>query len=121
MIVLRPFGPACAGAGATPVVSTLAPWPVSRPLGREAGHANGGRPGWKAPDLTWTLPEPMLAAPMPDPALSAGGAAEVKWDGARAAVSVEAGHLVLPAPGGDLRPKKFAQQCCVGCNSSVIT
>ncbi|MFF5553852.1 ATP-dependent DNA ligase [Streptomyces olivaceoviridis] len=45
--------------------------------------------------MTWTLPEPMLAAPVPDPALPAGWAAEVKWDGWRAAVSVEAGHIVL--------------------------
>ncbi|KOV71646.1 MULTISPECIES: hypothetical protein [unclassified Streptomyces] len=45
--------------------------------------------------MTWTLPEPMPAAPMPDPALPAGWAAEVNWDGWRAAVSVEAGHIVL--------------------------
>ncbi|MFH9089166.1 hypothetical protein ACH4LD_33205 [Streptomyces sp. NPDC017676] len=37
----------------------------------------------------------MLAAPVPDPALPAGWAAEVKWDGWRAAVSVEAAHIVL--------------------------
>ncbi|MGW2773452.1 ATP-dependent DNA ligase [Streptomyces olivaceoviridis] len=37
----------------------------------------------------------MLAALVPDPALPAGWAAGVNWDGWRAAVSVEAGHVVL--------------------------
>ncbi|MEU1458095.1 ATP-dependent DNA ligase [Streptomyces avermitilis] len=45
--------------------------------------------------MTWTLPEPMLAAPVPDPALLPGWAAEPKWDGWRALVSVEAGRVVL--------------------------
>jgi ATP-dependent DNA ligase len=43
----------------------------------------------------WTLPEPMLAAPVPDPALLPGWAAEVKWDGWRALLSLDAGRLVL--------------------------
>ncbi|MET7608822.1 ATP-dependent DNA ligase [Streptomyces avermitilis] len=45
--------------------------------------------------MTWTLPEPMLAAPVPAPALLPGWAAEPKWDGWRALVSVEAGRVVL--------------------------
>ncbi|MEU9480766.1 ATP-dependent DNA ligase [Streptomyces sp. NPDC048191] len=43
----------------------------------------------------WTLPEPMLAAPVSDPALPDGWAAEVKWDGWRALLSLDAGRLVL--------------------------
>lgn len=45
--------------------------------------------------MTWTLPEPMLAAPVPDPALPQGSAAEPKWDGWRALLSVDAGRFVL--------------------------
>jgi ATP-dependent DNA ligase len=41
------------------------------------------------------LPEPMLAAPVSDPALLPGWAGEPKWDGWRALVSVEAGRVVL--------------------------
>ncbi|MER5372685.1 ATP-dependent DNA ligase [Streptomyces sp. NPDC002553] len=53
----------------------------------------------------WTLPEPMLAAPVSDPALLPGWAAEVKWDGWRALLSVDAGHLVLRSrKGADLAP-----------------
>ncbi|MCT9141795.1 ATP-dependent DNA ligase [Streptomyces violarus] len=43
----------------------------------------------------WTLPEPMLAAPVPHPDLPPGWAAEVKWDGWRALLSWDEGHLVL--------------------------
>ncbi|WP_347814597.1 hypothetical protein [Streptomyces sp. Tu 3180] len=45
--------------------------------------------------MTWTLPEPMLAALAPDSALAPGWAAEMKWDGWRALLSLDAGHLVL--------------------------
>ncbi|MGW6927524.1 ATP-dependent DNA ligase [Streptomyces sp. NPDC054950] len=55
--------------------------------------------------MTWTLPEPMLAAPVSDPALLPGWAAEVKWDGWRAMVSVDAGRVVLRSrKGADLAP-----------------
>lgn len=45
--------------------------------------------------MTWTLPEPMLAAPVSDPALLPGWAGEPKWDGFRALVSVDAGRVAL--------------------------
>ncbi|MGY5099457.1 ATP-dependent DNA ligase [Streptomyces sp. 900105245] len=55
--------------------------------------------------MTWTLPKPMLAAPVPDPALPRGWAAEPKWDGWRAGLSVDAGRLVLRSrKGTDLAP-----------------
>ncbi|MDG9709405.1 ATP-dependent DNA ligase [Streptomyces sp. DH10] len=45
--------------------------------------------------MTWTLPEPMLTSPVPDPGLRPGWAAEPKWDGFRALVSVDSGQVVL--------------------------
>lgn len=42
--------------------------------------------------MRWTLPEPMLATPGPDPALQSGWAGEPKWDGFRALLSVDAGR-----------------------------
>jgi ATP-dependent DNA ligase len=45
--------------------------------------------------VTRTLPEPMLAAPVSDPALLPGWAGEPKWDGFRAGVFVAAGQVVL--------------------------
>jgi ATP-dependent DNA ligase len=45
--------------------------------------------------MTWTLPEPMLATPVPDPALRPGWASEPKWDGYRAQLAVHAGGRVL--------------------------
>lgn len=45
--------------------------------------------------MTWTLPEPMLATPVPDPALRPGWASEPKWDGYRAQLAVYAGGRVL--------------------------
>ncbi|WP_435845729.1 ATP-dependent DNA ligase [Streptomyces griseofuscus] len=51
------------------------------------------------------LPEPMLAAPTPEPVLPPGWAAEVKWDGFRALLSLDAGRLVLRSrQGADLAP-----------------
>ncbi|MGW5043042.1 ATP-dependent DNA ligase [Streptomyces parvulus] len=48
----------------------------------------------------WILPEPMLAQPVPDPTLPLGWAAEVKWDGFRAMLSLDAGQLVLRSRNG---------------------
>ncbi|MEV4790155.1 ATP-dependent DNA ligase [Streptomyces tuirus] len=45
--------------------------------------------------MTWSLPEPMLAAPVDNPALPAGWAAEPKWDGYRAQLAVHTGGRVL--------------------------
>ncbi|WP_112470884.1 ATP-dependent DNA ligase [Streptomyces triticisoli] len=45
--------------------------------------------------MPWTLPEPMLATPVSVPDLRPGCAAEPKWDGFRALVSVDAGRVVL--------------------------
>ncbi|MEU7429249.1 hypothetical protein [Streptomyces sp. NPDC040750] len=55
--------------------------------------------------MTWTLPEPMLAAPVSDPSLPPGHAAEPKWDGWRALLSWDAHRLVLRSRRGtDLEP-----------------
>ncbi|MGW4954807.1 ATP-dependent DNA ligase [Streptomyces parvulus] len=48
----------------------------------------------------WILPEPMLAQPVPDPTLPPGWAAEVKWDGFRAMLSLDGGQLVLRSRNG---------------------
>ncbi|AVH61807.1 MULTISPECIES: ATP-dependent DNA ligase [Streptomyces] len=45
--------------------------------------------------MTWTLPEPMLTTPVSVPDLRPGCAAEPKWDGFRALVSVDADQVVL--------------------------
>ncbi|WP_432171870.1 ATP-dependent DNA ligase [Streptomyces sp. 1222.5] len=45
--------------------------------------------------MTWSLPEPMLTVAVDSPKLPAGWAAEPKWDGFRAAVSTDAGTVVL--------------------------
>ncbi|MFD8609615.1 ATP-dependent DNA ligase [Streptomyces sp. NPDC059631] len=45
--------------------------------------------------MTWTLPDPMLTTPVPDPALPAGWAAEPKWDGYRAQLALHTGGRVL--------------------------
>ncbi len=42
-----------------------------------------------------TLPEPMLTTPVSVPDLRPGSAAEPKWDGFRALVSVDEGRVVL--------------------------
>ncbi|MGA5629824.1 hypothetical protein ACPCTH_33655 [Streptomyces cellulosae] len=57
----------------------------------------------------WTLPEPMLAAAGPDARLPAGWAAEVKWDGWRALLSWEAGHLVLRSRQGTALAPSFPE------------
>ncbi len=50
---------------------------------------------WKASTVTWTLPEPMLSTPVPEPDLRPGCVAEPKWDGFRALLSVDSGRVVL--------------------------
>ncbi|MGW0572994.1 ATP-dependent DNA ligase [Streptomyces tauricus] len=45
--------------------------------------------------MTWNLPEPILTTAVRSPALPARSAAELKWDGFRAAVSVDGGQVVL--------------------------
>ncbi|MFK4070460.1 ATP-dependent DNA ligase [Streptomyces sp. NPDC029674] len=55
--------------------------------------------------MTWTLPEPMLSIAVPTPDLRAGWAAEPKWDGFRALVSVDAGRTMLRSRNGtDMGP-----------------
>ena len=43
----------------------------------------------------WQLPQPMLSTPVAGPYLRPGWAAEPKWDGFRALVSVDASRVVL--------------------------
>ena len=45
--------------------------------------------------MTWTLPEPMLTETVRSPALPTRSAAEPKWDGFRAALSVDDSQVVL--------------------------
>ncbi|MFJ8405958.1 hypothetical protein ACIQ9K_36600, partial [Streptomyces microflavus] len=46
--------------------------------------------------MVWTLPEPMLAEPVNNPALPSGWAAEPKWDGYRALLARYAdGRVVI--------------------------
>jgi ATP-dependent DNA ligase len=45
--------------------------------------------------MSWTLPEPMLTAPVPAPHLPPGLPAEPKWDGCRAQLAGYAGGRVL--------------------------
>ncbi|WP_329438198.1 ATP-dependent DNA ligase [Streptomyces canus] len=59
--------------------------------------------------MTWTLPEPMLAAPVPDPALLPGWAGEPKWDGFRALLSVDAGRVVLRSRRGTEMAASFPE------------
>ncbi|MFE9500335.1 hypothetical protein [Streptomyces collinus] len=55
--------------------------------------------------MTWTLPEPMLAATVTDSDLPPGWAAEPKWDGWRALLSWDAHRLILRSRRGtDLEP-----------------
>jgi ATP-dependent DNA ligase len=55
------------------------------------------------------LPEPMLAAPVADPALVPGRAAEPKWDGFRALLSVAAGQVVLRSRRGTEMATSFPE------------
>ncbi|WP_327335690.1 hypothetical protein OG384_03140 [Streptomyces sp. NBC_01324] len=45
--------------------------------------------------MSWTLPEPMLAAPVNSSALAPGWAAEAKWDGFRCMLARYADDRVL--------------------------
>jgi ATP-dependent DNA ligase len=45
--------------------------------------------------MTWTLPEPMLAAAVNSPDLPQGWAAEPKWDVFRANLSMDSGRVLL--------------------------
>lgn len=70
-----------------------------------ASHPGGVWPGWKAWAVTWTLPDPMLAAPVASPDLPPGWAGEPKWDGWRAQFSVDQGRVVLRSRRGtDMAP-----------------
>ena len=57
----------------------------------------------------WILPEPMLAQPVPDPTLPPGWAAEVKWDGFRAMLSLDAGQLMLRSRNGTALAPSFPE------------
>ncbi len=59
--------------------------------------------------MAWTLPEPMLSSPVPDPGLRPGWAAEPKWDGFRALVSVEAGQVGLRSRRGTELGRAFPE------------
>ncbi|MFJ4562097.1 RNA ligase family protein [Streptomyces massasporeus] len=61
--------------------------------------------------MTWALPEPMLAAPVADAALPPGWAAETKWDGWRALLSVDAERLVLRSRQGTNLTAAFPEIC----------
>ncbi|WP_328432702.1 MULTISPECIES: ATP-dependent DNA ligase [unclassified Streptomyces] len=59
--------------------------------------------------MTWTLPEPMLTTPVSVPDLRPGCAAEPKWDGFRALVSVDAGRVVLRSRRGTEMGPSFSE------------
>ncbi|MGW7387010.1 ATP-dependent DNA ligase [Streptomyces sp. NPDC054794] len=59
--------------------------------------------------MTWTLPEPMLAASVSDPVLPPGWAAEPKWDGWRALLSWDAHRLVLRSRRGTALEPAFPE------------
>ncbi|MET9176460.1 hypothetical protein ABZX64_36385 [Streptomyces misionensis] len=59
--------------------------------------------------MTWTLPEPMLSAPVPSPDLRPGWAAEPKWDGFRALFSIDAGRVVLRSRRGTEMAASFPE------------
>ncbi|MFD5952010.1 ATP-dependent DNA ligase [Streptomyces collinus] len=59
--------------------------------------------------MTWTLPEPMLSSPVPEPRLRPSWAAELKWDGFRALLSVEAGRVVLRSRRGTQMGPSFPE------------
>ncbi|GAA2767632.1 ATP-dependent DNA ligase [Streptomyces paradoxus] len=55
--------------------------------------------------MPWNLPEPMLSAPVSQPDLRPGWAAEAKWDGFRALLSADAGKVELRSRRGtDMGP-----------------
>ncbi|WP_233436067.1 ATP-dependent DNA ligase [Streptomyces anulatus] len=58
---------------------------------------------------SWTLPEPMLSTPVSSPDLRPGWAGEPKWDGFRAAVSVDADQVVLRSRRGTEMGQAFPE------------
>ncbi|MFH9439033.1 ATP-dependent DNA ligase [Streptomyces rochei] len=58
---------------------------------------------------TWTLPEPMLTTAVDSPDLPSGHAGEVKWDGFRAGLSVDAGRVVLRSRNGTQMAPAFPE------------
>ncbi|MFF7976239.1 transposase [Streptomyces sp. NPDC007905] len=82
-----------------------------------------GRQLWKAWLMTWTLPEPMLAAPVSDPDLPPGWAAEPKWEGSpdtsSCFIRVTARHLsarLWPATGDCPLREVVTHACGVTCS-----
>ncbi len=59
--------------------------------------------------MTRTLPKPVLAGPVSDPALLPRWAGEPKWDGWRALVSVDAGRVVLHSRRGTSLATSFPE------------
>ncbi|MFG2351874.1 ATP-dependent DNA ligase [Streptomyces phaeochromogenes] len=59
--------------------------------------------------MTWTLPEPMLTETVHSPALPPLSAAEPKWDGFRAALSVDGGQVVLRSRRGTQMAPAFPE------------
>ncbi|MFG2351840.1 ATP-dependent DNA ligase [Streptomyces phaeochromogenes] len=59
--------------------------------------------------MTWTLPEPMLTDAVRSPALPASSAAEPKWDGFRATLSVDDGQVVLRSRRGTQMAPAFPE------------
>ncbi|MEZ7153952.1 hypothetical protein ACBR38_02815 [Streptomyces sp. MAD19A] len=81
---------------------------LALPTGYRAGLCGRLSLAWKCTDM-WTLPEPMLAAPTPDPVLPAGWAAEAKFDGWRALQSWSRGNLVLRSRQGTMLADAFPE------------
>ncbi|MEU2565060.1 hypothetical protein ABZ626_37905 [Streptomyces longispororuber] len=57
----------------------------------------------------WILPEPMLTTAVDSSELPAGHAAEIKWDGFRAGLSIDAGHVVLRSRNGTQMAPAFPE------------
>ncbi|MFI6093524.1 hypothetical protein [Streptomyces sp. NPDC051218] len=55
------------------------------------------------------LPEPMLAEPVASPVLRPGWAAEPKWDGFRAGISLDSGRAVLRSRRGTSMAAAFPE------------
>src|SRR4051794_13439656 len=82
-----------------------------QPADREQIATSGttGSFWWKGSRVTWTLPEPMLTSPVAVPDLRLGCAAEPKWDGFRALVSVVVGRVVLRSRRGTEMASAFPE------------
>lgn len=120
VFLLRPLVRGCPDVGVGQVVGLLV-----RQLVGQASRSRGGDPvaaynhsadharrclgGWKASQMTWTLPEPMLTDAVRSPALPASSAAEPKWGGFRATLSVNNGQVVLRSRRGTQTPPAFPE------------